>query len=273
MYQVTCGDGYFTPEGIKRSFFEYLLLGTRWSPYLSFFQIMFRNRALVVAGLYDDEAWSKSSIEVLRAMERCGARFQISGLDYVRRLESPAVFISNHMSTLETLILPGLITPIRLFTIIVKSKLMTGPVWGPVMKSRNPIVVGRVDPRADLETVLTDGVRRLREGRSVLAFPQGTRTEVFDASSFNSLGVKLAAKAAVPVVPIAVKTDYWGNSPVFKGFGPVRRDRPVCIKFGEPVAVEGRGKTAHAKVVSFIVENLRAWGAPVASAGGAVDGE
>lgn len=72
---------------------------------------MFRCRSLAVQGLYDDKAWSDSSLEVMSKLETCGARFHISGLDQVRTLEGPAVFVANHMSTLETTLLPGLITP------------------------------------------------------------------------------------------------------------------------------------------------------------------
>jgi 1-acyl-sn-glycerol-3-phosphate acyltransferase len=74
----------------------------------------------------------------------------------------------------------------------------------------------------------------------------------------------LAAKAGVPVVPVAVKTDYWGNGAILRGFGPVHRDRTIHIEFGEPLTVEGRGKAEHEKTLDFIEGRLREWGAPIA---------
>ncbi len=257
------GDRYDTAEGIKRCLREYLMLGSRWSPYTKFFGIMFRARSLAVRGLYDDEAWSDSSIDVLKSLETCGARFHISGLDHVRALSGPAVFVANHMSTFETLILPGLINPIRLCTYVVKEKLLKGLIWGPIMRSRDPISVTRKDPRKDLDAVMTDGTRHLANGRSIIIFPQGTRKNVFVRNELNSLGTKLAARAGVPVVPVAIKTDYWGNSPLFRGFGPVHRDRPVMMEFGAPIPVSGRGKTEHEATLDFIEGRLRAWGAAV----------
>lgn len=257
------GDSYHTAEGIKRPLRDYLLLGSRWSPYSYFFDVILRYRRLALKGGYDDEKWSLSSWEIIKGLEKCGAKFHISGLDRIRALKGPAVFVGNHMSTLETVALPGIICPIKPVTYVVKEKLSKGRIWGPIMRSRDPIVVTRDDPRADLEAVLSGGADRLARGISIIIFPQGTRTAVFDRSKFNSLAVKLASKAGVPLVPVAVRTDWWGNSPLFRGFGPVRRELPIHIEFGEAIHVEGRGKNEHAQVLDFIESRLREWGAPI----------
>ncbi len=263
MMEYFPGDTYVTPPNVKRALREYLMLGSRWSPYSFFIQIIFKYRALALRGLYNDEVWARSSFEIISNLEKCGAHFDIRGLDHVRALQGPAVFVSNHMGTLETTALPGLICPIRPVTYVVKDTLTRGPIWGPIMRSRDPITVSRKDPRKDLEAVLSGGTDRLARGISIIIFPQGTRTDVFDRSKFNSLAVKLASKAQVPLVPVAIKTDFWGNSPLFHGFGPVRRDRVVHIEFGEPLTVQGRGKAEHEACVEFIEGRLIQWGARV----------
>jgi 1-acyl-sn-glycerol-3-phosphate acyltransferase len=265
MAEIITGDRYDTPVDVKPFASEFLLLGSRWSPYFNFFAVMFRIRAMALRGLLDDEAWEESSLEIMHRLERCGARMHIEGLDNIRKLTGPAVFVSNHMSTFETLLLPGLINPIRRCTYVVKEKLMHGPIWGPIMRARDPIAVTRTDARKDLDAVMTGGTRHLSEGRSVIIFPQGTRKDVFRRGELNSLGVKLAVRTGVPVVPVALKTDYWGNSPVFRGFGPVHRDRPVMISFGQAIEVSGRGKTEHEAVLDFMETHLRSWGAAVDS--------
>lgn len=257
------GDCYSTPEGRPRALSEYVLLGSRWSVYLHFFGTVLRSASMSRRGIYDDEAWANSSLEIIGNLERCGARFEISGMDKVRAAEGPVVFVSNHMGTLETVVLPGLIRPMKPVTYVVKQKLVKGLIWGPIMRSRNPIAVSRKDPRGDLEIVLREGQERLASGISVIVFPQGTRTEVWKRGGFNSLGVKLAAKAGVPVLPVALKTDFWGSSGLFRGFGPVRRDRVVHIEFGDPMPVSGRGKAEHEACLDFIEGRLRAWGAAI----------
>ncbi len=257
------GDSYSTPDRVPQALSEVLLLGSRWSVYSHFFATILRCRALALHGLYGDEAWARSSLDIIRNLERCAASFRIGGMDKVRSEEGPVVFVSNHISTLETLVLPGLIRPLKPVTYVVKQKLLTGFFWGPIMRSRNPIAVSRTDPRADLEVVLREGQARLAAGISVIVFPQGTRTAVWKREGFNSLGIKLASKAGVKVMPVALKTDYWGSSGLFRGFGPVHRDRTVHIEFGGPIAVSGRGKAEHELCLDFIESRLKEWGAPI----------
>lgn len=253
------GDCYRTPEGLPRALSEYLLLGSRWSVYSHFIATILRNRPRALRGLYDDEAWVASSVEIIRNLERCKARFDIRGMDKVRAAKGPLVIVSNHMSTLETLVLPSLVRPMKPVTYVVKRKLVEGFFWGPIMRSRDPIVVSRSDPRADLEAVLEGGQKRLAAGISVIIFPQGTRTPVWKREGFNSLGIKLALKAGVRVMPVAVKTDYWGSSGLFRGFGPIHRDREIHIEFGESLTPTGRGKAEQELCLDFIEERLKAW--------------
>ncbi len=257
------GDAYATPGDVPRALSEYFLLGSRWSVYSHFFGTIIRSRSLALRSLYDDQAWARSSFEIIRNLERCAARFRIEGMDKVRAAGGPLVFVANHMSTMETLVLPGLIRPLKPVTYVVKQKLMDGFFWGPIMRSRDPIAISRKDPRADLEVVLREGQARLASGISVIVFPQGTRTEVWRREGFNSLGVKLAARAGAQVIPVALKTDYWGSSGLFRGFGPVHRDREVRIEFGDPMPVSGRGKAEHERCLDFIESRLRGWGAKI----------
>jgi len=257
------GNDYATPQGLPRALSEFFLFRSRWSVYSHFFATILRSRSLALRGLYDDAAWADSSFEIIRNLERCEAKLRIEGMDKVRAAEGPLVFVSNHMSTLETLVLPGLISPLKPVTYVVKKKLLGGFFWGPIMRSRNPIAVSRKDPRGDLEIVLREGQERLASGISVIIFPQGTRTAVWKREGFNSLGIKLAAKAGVKVMPVALKTDYWGSSGLFRGFGPVHRDRIVHMAFGEPLPVSGRGKAEHQICLDFIESRLREWGAKI----------
>ena len=221
--------------------------------------IIRRASALARQGSYDNRQWVLSSIATVRALESVGGRFELEGLEAVRRPASPCVFIGNHMSILETFVLPCLIVPHRDVTFVIKESLTVYPWFGHVMRSRDPVVVGRENARDDLRVVLEGGQQRLEAGVSIVIFPQTTRSEAFDPKKFNSLGVKLARKAGVPIVPVALKTDAWGLGRRLKDFGPIRPARTVHIHFGEPMEVKGSGKEEHALVVEFIEKNLAAW--------------
>jgi len=87
---------------------------------------------------------------------------------------------------------------------------------------------------------------------------------VFARTEFNSLGAKLASRTGAYLVPVALKTDYWGNSPILRGFGPVDRSKAIFFEFGEPMAVAGRGRAEHDRCLDFIEDRLKTWGARVA---------
>lgn len=202
-------------------------------------------------------------LRIATSAEKVGSRLEISGLDHIRNLPGPAVIVGNHMSTYETLILPAIAGTRHPISFVLKGSLLRYPIFGPVVQTGEPIVVSRENPREDLATVLSEGVKRLEAGRHVIVFPQGHRVHGFDAESFNSLGVKLAKRAKVPVVPLALRTDFWGNGSVVKDIGPVTPQFPVQIAFGQPLTVSGNGKQQHDACVAFIQQQLRAWEFPL----------
>jgi len=128
------------------------------------------------------------------------------------------------------------------------------------------IAVSRKNPREDFKVVLREGHKFISGGGFVLIFPQATRSIGFDVQGFNTLGVKLASKAGVPVIPVAIKTDFQGNGKLIKDMGPIDPSKMLYFKFGEPMAVEGKGRAAHQFVVEFIAENLKSWGGTVRNA-------
>lgn len=256
---IASKDTYVTDPARPRSLFSRLFLSPKFMFYPQFSCIVFRSSGRAKKGLYGGREWAESSLAVMRALENVGVRIEIEGMDNMRKFDGPAVFIGNHMSTLETMVLPCIIQPVKEATFIVKKSLLTMPVFGHVMRSRDPVVVGRVNPREDLKTVLEEGVGKLKAGRSVIVFPQSTRSVAFDPEEFNSLGIKLASRAGVPVVPVALKTDAWGIGKYVKEFGPVDARKKVHFAFGGPMTVAGRGADEHEKVIRFIQQKLGEW--------------
>ena len=256
---ITDKDTYRTDPEKPCSLLARIFPGPTFTFYPQAFWIVRTNARKALKGLYGGAEWAESSLDIMRALENVGVRIEITGMDNIRKSEGPVVFISNHMSTLETFILPCIIQPIKETTFIVKQSLVSMPVFGPVMRSRDPVVVGRVNPRDDLRTVLEEGSKKLAAGRSIVVFPQSTRSPVFNPAEFNTLGIKLALKAGVPVVPIALKTNAWGTGKIMKDFGRLDTNKRVYFTFGEPIKIEGRGTEEHRRVLAFIQDNLAKW--------------
>jgi 1-acyl-sn-glycerol-3-phosphate acyltransferase len=218
-----------------------------------------RSSARAKRGEYADFHWYRSSLDVMEALESVGVRVEISGLEHLRDAGGPVVLVGNHMSMLETFVLPGVVRPYMPVTFVVKEGLLNYPVFSHVMRSRDPVAVGRSNPREDFATVMKGGQARLDKGISIIVFPQTTRTEKFDPQEFNTIGIKLAKRASVPVIPLALLTDAWGNGSILKDFGKIDLKKTVHLAFGEPMNVEGNGSQTHAEVIRFIQEKLKEW--------------
>ena len=235
----------------------------RYFPGVAFYsqlaRVVWRSSGLAKRGKYDAKAWSDSSWVVIRALEKVGVEFEITGLENVENLDSACLLVGNHMSTLETTVMPGLVQPIREVTFVVKQSLLDYPVFRHVMRSRDPIAVTQTDPRQDFKAMMAGGVERLKKGISLIVFPQGQRTPTFDPEEFNSIGVKLAKKADVPIVPVALLSDAWGIGSVISDVGKITPAWKVHFAFGEPIEVQGRGSEEQEQIVSFIETHLEKW--------------
>lgn len=252
-------DTYFTPSGTGGKFLSRLFRNSGLLFIIRFLPLVFKTRRIAVKGKLDRQAWAISSHSVLKLIESFGGRFHIEGLDNIRKAEVPVVFVSNHMSTLETMVFPCIIAPDKKVTFVVKDSLVSHPVFGPIMRSRKPIVVSRTNSREDLALVMNQGEKLLKEGISVIIFPQKTRKVDFVPDEFNSLGVKLAGRAGVHVIPVAIKTDFWGNGKFIKELGPIDADKTIYMTFEKPMHIQGTGKKEHQKIIEFISGKMEEW--------------
>ena len=226
--------------------------------YPSFLWIVAKSGLKARRGSLNDESWAESSVEVLRLLEKVGITVEVTGGQNFNEPSSPVIIIGNHLSMLETMILPSIIVPYRPVTFVIKKSLLEYPVFKHIMRSRDPVAVSRTNPRQDLTTVLEEGKERLSRGISIIIFPQTTRA-AFDPGQFSSIGIKLAKRAGVPVVPLALLTDAWRNGVYLKDFGRIDPSRKVYFSFGKAIEVKGKGIEEHHHIVDFIEQHLARW--------------
>ena len=261
--EMLSGDTYDTPEDTHRFIGDRIFLNSRWWFYIRFLRVLFKSSWSARRGTFDTLRWIQTSHAIFKDIEGCGGRFHIKGLDNLKKSDEPLVIVSNHMSTLETMVFPGIIAPFRNVNFVVKDVLVKGLVFGPIISSRNPIVVSRKNAFDDFRIVLAKGEEILNNRFSLIIFPQSTRSLDFVPKKFNTLGIKLAKKVGVKVLPTAIKTDYWGSGKILKGFGVINRNKPIHIEFGEPIEIKGNGKEEHERIIEFITSRLEQWGGAV----------
>jgi len=218
---------------------------------------------MIRRGVFDMDGYANRSWKSLSVTEALGGQVEVEGLEYLANTPGPVVIVGNHMSSLETILLPGFILPFKDVAFVVKKSLRTHFAFGPIMRAVKHIAVGRDNPREDLKLVLNEGLEFLRQGTTVVIFPQATRSVEFDVEGFNTLGAKLAARAGVPVIPLALKTDFMANGKWIKDAGYIYPERPIHIAFGAPIKVDTSGREAHAEVVNFVITHLKSWGGSI----------
>lgn len=226
-------------------------------------RVIVRHGRIARRGDYTRVLWATGALEIIRIVEAVGGRVEISGLSGVASHPEPLVFVSNHMSMIDAFFLPGILLPFRNITFVVKKSLLDYPYFGAVMRAVRPVAVSRDHPREDLRKVMTEGEAHLAAGRSVVVFPQATRSVAFDRSLFNSLGVKLARRAGVMVAPVALKTDFQGPGRFHKDVGRIDPRKTIRIRFGDPMPVDGAGQATHERIADFVADHLRRWGGEV----------
>jgi len=217
-------------------------------------------RALIRQGRFGLDEYGWRAVANLRMAEEAGADVKVTGLAHLAATDGPVVIVGNHMSSLETVVLPCFLLPFKDVAFVVKESLTRHAVFGPIMRAVKMIPVSRQNPRDDLKRVLTVGTEYLHSGVTVVIFPQATRATVFDPAQFNTLGVKLAARAGVPVVPMALRTDFWANGRWVKDLGPICPERPIRVAFDAARRVVGTGREEHEVIVAFITQRLHEWG-------------
>lgn len=210
------------------------------------------------------DKWARYCFASLRKAEALGTRVTADGWERRRDLQGPVVYLCNHMSTLETILLPFTLLTFGPFNVVVKASLSRLPGLVRAAEHMGLVPIGRKSPREDLMTIFRVGVERIAQGNSMLIFAQGTRQPVFARKGWSSIGAKLAEKAGVPVMPIAVKTDIQPTRPGgkgwFKDFGSVDPSKDIRLRCGP--ALTGSAKEMHAASFDWIKAQLDEWGLP-----------
>ncbi len=159
-----------------------------------------------------------------------GCRISVSGLE---NLEPGAtyVFASNHASALDILALLAVLP--NNFRWIAKKELFSIPVFGPSLKAAGYIAIDRSDNRAAMRSII-DAAQRIRDGASVVIFPEGTRSADGKLLPFKSGGFMLAQRSGRPVAPVAII----GSHDVLPAKSLLVDPGSIHVKIGQPLTPE-----------------------------------
>ena len=168
--------------------------------------------------------WIKVVLNALKFL--CGVSWEVEGIENIPN--TPCIVVSNHQGQWESFFLQTLFIP---STSIIKKELLLIPLFGWALRCMKPITLNRLNRVSSLKKVIKKGVIKLKNGFSIILFPEGTRIspEKGIQPFARSCGL-LSVKSGFPVLPICHNSGkYWKNKEFIKSPGK------VVLRIGEPI--------------------------------------
>lgn len=137
------------------------------------------------------------------ATSMAGISMAVKGQKYLEN--RPAVFIMNHQSSADLLIVAKLLR--HDIVGVAKKELRNHPLIGPMLIAGNTIFLDRGNRKKAIEA-LKPAQDALHNGKSIMIFPEGTRSKDYTLGAFKKGAFRIAMQAGVPLVPIVIKNAY-----------------------------------------------------------------
>lgn len=167
--------------------------------------------------------WARLLVAAARLI--CGIRLRVVGLENIPR--GAALIASGHQSAFDTFVWFTLLPDC---CYVLKQELTKIPLVGALINASGQIPVDREAGAAAIRALLRGGTEALKQGRQVVIFPEGTRSEPGTVGALQPGIAALAARTGLPVIPVATNSGLcWGR----KAF--IKRPGVITIVIGTPL--------------------------------------
>ncbi len=142
--------------------------------------------------------------------------------------EGPVVYVCNHQSYADILTMLNVIK--HQIGFIAKEELTKIPVFAKWILRIRSLFIIRGDARESLKTI-NDGAEMIKQGYSLVIFPEGTRSRSSRMGTFKPGSLKLATKAKAKIVPITIN----GSYKMYEETGRVTKNTTIEVIVHQPV--------------------------------------
>ncbi len=168
-------------------------------------------------------SWSRLVIWMLKTI--AGTGWQVRGKDRVP--DGPVIFAIKHQSAWDTLFFPAYLDEPAM---VAKKELRLIPFYGWYAWRAEAVWIDRSKGPRAIRTLIRGAEAAIKQGRSIVMFPQGTRTAPGEIRPYQAGIAALYRATKVPVVPVAVNSGmYWGKRTLMKYPGS------IIVEFLEPM--------------------------------------
>ncbi len=178
----------------------------------------------------------------------CGLTYEVQGKENLPA--EPYIALPKHQSTWETIATNFLFKqPAWVFN----KDLFVIPVFGWGLYLTRPVGIDRGTPRAALNQLVEKGGALLKQGRTMVIFPEGTRVPPGEQATFEPGGALLAVKTGTPVVPVALNAgEFWPKESFRKYPGRIK------VIIGPLIESKGlKARELNEKVESWIKKTMK----------------
>jgi len=191
-------------------------------------------------------SWANSILWVSRV------RITVSGTEKLDARRS-YIYMPNHQSNADIPLLLGRL-PVQ-FRWLAKAELFKIPIFGRAMRGVGYISIDRSNRKSAFES-LKRAAGTIRNGTSVLIFPEGTRSRDGRILPFKKGGFVLAVDAGVPIVPIIIR----GTCDIIPKGHFMIRPAPVTMQILDPVETDGYTRKTKDQLLerirSILIDNV-----------------
>jgi 1-acyl-sn-glycerol-3-phosphate acyltransferase len=183
-----------------------------WFTYFWLFQLFSLIPLLIylLLGLFKQRGWQEKLLyRLTRSWARqlvalAGGQVEVSGLENLPPKQG-VLFVANHQGAFDIPLLLGYIPGVKGF--VSKKQNSRLPIVGIWMKLLRCVILDRENLRQSAKAMVM-GVRFLKEGWSLVIFPEGTRSKSGVMNRFKDGSFKLATRSGATIVPLTIDGSY-----------------------------------------------------------------
>lgn len=189
---------------------------------------------------YAEKVHSFAARWSMRQIKNTGASVHVSGIENIPANET-VLFVGNHLSNIDIALLLCYVATPKGF--VAKTELLKVPILRTWMRYLNCVFMDRNDIRS-AASAITDGINILKNGYSMVVFPEGTRSKTGEPGEFKGGSFKLATKAGVPIIPFTVRDTH----KLMEANNNKIKPADVYLTIHPPIPVKGLSKEDQSKL-------------------------
>ena len=193
--------------------------------------------------------WMRTASTFLKVMfALAGIRYRVEGLEHYDP-NRPLMLVSNHMSHLD--ILAFMVAIPGNFAFVAKQELLKVPVLGTEINFQKHILINRANIKQSFR-VLQQIPTYINNGRTVVIFPEGTRSKTGELGPFHRKSFSIAIKHNLTILPACIL----GTNQVISKHSFFINPGSILIRLGKPISIKTTDSAALMSQVRTSVSQL-----------------